>query len=150
MSIEVYNIFKIALGVIIFLGLAFVLVNVMRGDWNLFTKKNSKIESINYDMVMVGTMFNKSDEEYLVLAYDTTSDAEMLYAYLKDSYEGSKKLYVLDLSSGFNKAYIGDNTVISNDITKLKLSGPTLLVIKGDKIVSSYKTEKEIVKYFEK
>ncbi len=147
---DVYNVFKIALGVILFLGLSFVIVNVARGNWNLFTKSNTQIESIDNNMVMVGTMFNKSDEEYLVLAYDLSSDTQMVYRYLKDSYEGSKKLYVLDLSSGFNKAYIGNTNVISNDLTKFKLSTPTLLVIKGDKIVASYKEENEIVKYLQK
>ena len=147
---EVLNVFKIALGVILFLGLAFVFVNIFNGNWNLFNKKNIKTESIDSKMVIAGTMFNKSEDEYLVLAYDLSNDNEIIYSYLSDNYKNPEKIYILDLSSGFNTSIIGNETIISNDLEKLKLSGPTLLVIKKDNIISSYKGEDEIIKYFEK
>ena len=37
---------------------------------------------------------------------------------------------------------------MSNDLSKLKFGGATLLVIKGDKITKSYTKEAEIVKFF--
>ncbi len=141
---EVYNVFKIALGVIIFFVLAYLFVNIANGNWNIFSKKNTNQESFDSQMVMVGTMFNKSDEEYLVLAYDLKDDNQTFYSALSDEYNGSKKLYILDLSSGFNASFIGDETVVSNDLTKLKLSSPILLVIKGNDILSSYKDESSI------
>lgn len=144
---EVYNVFKIALGVIIFLVASYFIVNLLRGNFNFFNKKNLETEEIDSSMVMVGTMFNKSDSEYFVLAYDLTNKVNPLYNALVSNYSGSKELYKLDLSSGFNTAFVGSETVISNDLTKLKLSGPTLLVIKGDKIVSSYTKEEDIEKY---
>ena len=61
-------------------------------------------------------------------------------------YYGEKHLYYVDLSSGFNQNFIGSKTVISNDLNKLKFSGPTLLVIKKDKITKSYDKENDIVK----
>ncbi len=148
---EIFNVFKITLGVILFLGLAFVLVNLFNGNWNLFNKKNIAVEKIDDKMVIAGTMFNKNDNEYLVLAYDLSNKNEAsLYGYLIDNYPETNKLYILDLSSGFNASIIGNEEVISNDLSKLKLSRPTLLVIKKDTITSSYKGEEEIVKYFEK
>ena len=144
---EVYNVFKIALGVILFLAASYVFVNVMRGNLNLFNKKNIVTEDIDNTMVMVGTMFNKSDSEYLVMAYDMSDDTNPYYDALIDNYSDEKKLYKLDLSSGFNSSFIGEESVISSDLTKLKFSGPTLLVIKGDKIVSSYTKEDDIKKY---
>lgn len=144
---EVYNVFKIALGVIIFLGASYFIVNLLRGNINFLNKRNLETQELDSTMVMVGTMFNKSDSEYLVLAYDMSDELNGYYPALISTYNGSKTLYKLDLSSGFNSSYIGNESVINSDLTKLKLSGPTLLVIKGDKIVSSYTKEADIEKY---
>ena len=147
---EIYNVFKIALGVIIFIGLAYVCLNIINGNWKLFTKENIPTEEIDEKMLIVGTMFNKEDGEYLVLAYDMKDEKEAFYVALTDSYSNSPKLYYIDLSSGFNNKFIGDKTVISNDLEKIKFNGATLLKINKDKIVKSYTTEKEIVDYFNK
>ena len=145
---EVYNVFKILLGVIIFIGLSFVIINVFNGNWNLFTKNNTPVEAIDSKMVMAGTMFNKKEnEEYMVLAYDMSDDEYDFYSALSDDYYGRKELYLLDLSSGFNSAFLAEKANISNDLSKLKFAGPTLLVIKDDKIVSSYTDEKAITDY---
>ena len=144
---EVYKVFKIALGVILFIGLAYVIINFANGTWSL-TKENKKTTEIDSSMVIAGTMFNKEDDEYLVLAYDMKSDKDAFYGALASNYNGTKTLYYLDLSSGFNDKFIGKKTVISNDLSKLKFSGATLLQIKGNKITKSYTTEKEITKFF--
>ncbi len=144
---EVYNVFKIALGVILFIAIAYAAINIMNGNWNIFTKKNTKVTEIDSKMVMVGTMFGKEEDEYLVLAYDLNEPSEAYNAVLIDNYTGEKNLYILDLGSGFNKDFIGDKANITNDLTKLKFKGTTLLVLKGEKVVKSYSTEKEIVNY---
>ena len=145
---EVYKVFKIAGGVILFIGLAFVVINIFNGNWNIFTSKNTAKTERQTNMVIAGTLFNQEEDDYLVLAYDMKEDKEMFYGALTSSYTGTPKLYYLDLSSGFNTKFIGDKTVISNDLNKLKFSGATLLLIKGDKITKSYTTEKDIVNYF--
>lgn len=144
---EVYNVFKIALGVILFIVLAFVAINFANGTWSL-TKKNKNTTEVDPKMLMVGTMFEKEENEYLVLVYDTKNDEDAIYDVLAGNYQGDKHLYYVDLSSGFNTNFIGNKTVISNDLSKLKFSGAALLAIKGDKIVKSYTTEKDIVKFF--
>lgn len=145
---DVYNVFKIALGVILFIGLVFVGMNVINGNWNLFNKDNKKATEIDSRMVIAGTMFNKEDKEYLVLAYNMKDEKDTIYYAASSNYQGDKKLYYLDLSSGFNEKFIGDKAVISNDLNKLKFSGATLLVIKGDKITKSYTKEADIIKFF--
>jgi hypothetical protein len=144
---EIYNVFKIALGVIIFLVVSYIVVNIFKGNLNVFNKKNIPIESIDNTMVIAGTMFNKSESEYYVLAFDMKDEINTYYDALVSNYRGDKTLYKLDLSSGLNSSFISDKTVISNDLTKLKLSGPTLLVIKGNNIVNSYTNEEDITKY---
>lgn len=145
---DVYNVFKIALGVILFIGLVFVGMNIINGNWNLFNKDNKKTTEIDSKMVIAGTMFNKEDKEYLVLAYNMKDEKDTIYYAAASNYQGDKKLYYLDLSSGFNEKFIGDKAVISNDLNKLKFSGATLLVIKGDKITKSYTKEADIIKFF--
>lgn len=149
---DVYkNLIRITIGVIVFIGLVFCFTNIAKGNWNLFNKENIAKESIDEKMVMVGTMFNKSEEEYLVLAYDMDDINENdYYSFLTDNYNDTKKLYYLDLSSGFNQKFIGDKNIMSSDLTKFKISGPTLMVVKGDKIVKSYDDEKSITEYFQK
>ena len=145
---DVYNVFKIALGVILFIGLVFVGMNIINGNWNLFNKDNKKTTEIDSRMVIAGTMFNKEEKEYLVLAYDMKDEKDAIYYAAASNYQGDKKLYYLDLSSGFNENFIGDKPVMSSDLNKLKFSGATLLVIKGDKITKSYTKEAEIIKFF--
>lgn len=145
---EVYNVFKILLGVIIFIGLVFVLINIFNGNWGIFTKKNTKVEQVDSSMVIAGTMFNKEeDNEYMVLAYDMNDEKYDFYKALTSDYYGSENLYFMDLSSGFNTSIIAEKTNISNDLTKLKLSGPTLLIIKNDQITESFTDEKAITDY---
>ena len=145
---EVYNVFKIGLGVIAFIILVFVFVNIANGNLNIFNKKNDIREEVDNKMLMAGTMFSKEENEYLVLAYDMNGNDKDFYALLSDGYSDTINLYYLDLSSGFNRDFIGDKTIISNDLSKLKFKGATLLLINKDKIVKSYTSEKDIVNYF--
>lgn len=144
------NIIITTVSVIAFILVVFCFVNIAKGNWNLFNKNNIETESIDNKMVMVGTMFNKSDSEYLVLAYDMNNQNEKdYYGALTENYYNSKTLYRLDLSSGFNAKFIDNKEVISNDLTKLKIAGPTLFVIKGENILKTYNTEQSITEYFQ-
>ena len=145
---EVYNVFKIALGVILFIALAYVGINIFNGNWNILNKENKKTTEINSKMLMVGTMFNKEEEEYLVLAYDMNDKSQEFYSVLSSNYYDTKHLYLVDLSSGFNTSFVGEKTEVSNDLKKLKFGGPTLLTIKGNNITKSYTKEEEIVNFF--
>ena len=144
---DVYKVFKIALGVILFIGLAFVLINIFNGTWKL-TKGSKHETNIDPSMLIAGTMFEREENEYLVLVFDMKKEKDAFYGALASKYSGDKHLYYVDLSSGFNQSFIGNKTVISNDLNKLKFSGPVLLTIKGNKITKSYTTEKEIVNFF--
>ena len=79
-------------------------------------------------------MYNFEVIKYVMLSKHYTSDID-----IKDSdYTlAEKHLYYLDLSSGFNAKFIGDKTVISNDLGKLRFGGSTLLIIKGNVITKS-------------
>ena len=132
----------IACSVIAFIGLMFVFTKIKTGEWNLFTKENN----INYtaevqtEKITCGSILNRSDEEYLVIAYEMDEDSASLYQSLISKYNDSKRkitLYQLDLSNSRNNICLADNLNITNDITTLKLVVPTLLKIKNGKIVST-------------
>ena len=130
---EIFVVFKIALGVLLFIGLAYVGINILNGNWNILNKDNKQTTEIDSKMLIAGTMFNK----------------QSFYGALASNYsDTTKNLYYVDLSSGFNKNFISEKTVVSNDLEKLKFGGTTLLIIKGNNITKSYTTEEEIVKFF--
>lgn len=147
---DVMKIVKISLGVVLFIGVIFLGINIINGDLNIFSRKNTDIDDSGSNRVMCGTLFDQGKIQYLVLAYDFTSDEADTYLNIKDSYSGAFKFFTMDLHSGFNKTCVGDKTVISDDISKLKLSGPTLLVIENEKIIESYKGKTEIINYLNK
>ena len=82
------NLIKISLGVLLFIGVAFCGMNIINGNWNIFNIKNREGEEINSQMVLAGTMFNKLEEEYLVLAYDMSDKENSLYSHLTEDYYG--------------------------------------------------------------
>ena len=89
-----------------------------------------------------------SSKEYFVLAYDMQEDEASLYESIVEKYnESSKKitLHKLDLANSRNNICKSDKANISNDITALKLSIPTLLKVKDGKIEKSY-TDYETIK----
>lgn len=147
---DIKKIVYISLGVVIFIGLVFVLINLFNGTWNLFSRKNDDPTSIDGYLLMCGTIFNKTDDEYLVLAYDIKNDDESIYGVLMETYKGDLPIYYLDLKSGFNKTCLGDKNNFVNDSTKIKFASSSLLHIKDGKIIKSYTTKEQIKSYLMK
>ena len=147
---DIKKVIYVSLGVILFIALVFVAINIFNGTWNLFTRANSPISDQGENRVICGTMFGKSDDEYLVIAYDFEEDENSFYPILKDKYNMFAQIYELDLHSGFNKTCVGEKTNITSDLKTLKLAEPTLLKIKGDEVIESYTTKEEIKNYFSK
>lgn len=132
----------ITVGVILFVFLMFAFTKIKTGEWNLFTKENS----VNYSAeiqdvkILCGSVLNRKDNEYYVLAYDMNSDNSVLYESIISRYNSSIKaikLYKLDLSNSRNNICKGDLS-ITNDVTTLKLSAPTLIKVKNNLVVENY------------
>lgn len=132
----------IACSVIAFISLMFVFTKIKTGEWNLFTKENN----INYtaeaqtEKITCGSILNRSNEEYYVIAYQMDEDSASLYQSIIEKYNTSSKkipLYQLDLSNNRNNICMSDNLTITNDVTTLKLVVPTLLKIKNNQVISN-------------
>lgn len=136
----------ITLGVLFFIAIVFVLINLFNGTWNLFSRKNDEV-NFNPYLVMCGTLFNRQNEEYLVLAYNVNNEDDMIYNALFEGYKGSLPIYYLDLESGFNKNCVSDQSNLVNDSTKIKFNNQSLLHIKDGQIIKSYTNKEQIKNY---
>ncbi len=124
----------------------FVLVGVIYGVSRIFIKEETKISSpesqvgnVNYDVVSIGTMFNRNYDEYYVFIYDIEDPNGVYYSAIVNSYKGTKdalKVYFCDLGNTLNKDYIAKDK--SNPKAKtmkdLSLGKLTLVKIKNGKI----------------
>lgn len=148
-SDDIKKVIYITIGVLLFIGLVFVFINIFNGTWNLFSRKNDEVVEIDSSLLMCGTLFNRADDEYLVLAYNINNEDDSLYSQFVDEYNKRPPLYYLDLESGFNKSCIGEKNNLVNDSTKIKFASQTLLHIKDGKIIKTYTTKEKIKEYFE-
>ena len=139
----------IAVCVIGFVLIMFAFTKVKTGEWNFFTKENDityKAE-IQSTKILCGSVLNRSDSEYFVLAYKLKEDSASLYESFLERYnQGTKALplYKLDLSNSRNGICMSDTVKISNNINELKFKEPTLIKVKNGKIVESYTTYDKI------
>lgn len=132
-----------------FVLIMFAFTKIKTGEWDLFTKHNDPVYAAEAQTtkILCGQVLNRSDDEYFVLAYELKEDSVSLYDSILEKYNQSSSkipLYKVDLSNSRNNICKSDTIKISNDITQLKLSVPTLIKIKNGKIVESYTTYDKI------
>ena len=107
------------------------------------TKEELKVEpEIQYEEILLGTLFEQDGEEYYVLAY--TEDDNMLDIYNQyietyNNLDEHLNIYKANLSDDFNKMYVADKTYIEgNDITKIKVKETTLIRVRDNEIYKYY------------
>ena len=142
-----------------------VLAGVIYFLTNKFVAKNDEYVdtvtpgSINYDIVSVGTMFNRPYDDYYVLVYNVEDTAAVKYSAIMSKYkensekDGYKQIYICDLNSSLNSKYYNVNNDHKSNpkatgINDLNFGDLTLLEIKNSKIVKyveKYDTIKEML-----
>jgi len=146
---EVYSFIKILLGLVLILGILYMLtVFVFNKEEPL--KRTNKKGSVQYDEIIAGTIFKTGDKEYYVLAFNS-DDISNSYLLNKASSYKSKTdalpLYTLDLSSEFNKSFVAKESNYSVDsVEGLKFKGTTLIKIKNNKITKFIEAVEDIDK----
>lgn len=105
-------------------------------------------EEISYNNVNVGTVFNRPEEEYYVMAYDPDSPKASFYSTVMSLYKDDKiRLYFLNLSIEANKAYVKETSnPNATKASELALNTPTLIKIKNGKIDKYIEDYEEIKK----
>lgn len=101
---------------------------------------------------IVGTMLNKSTDEYYVLIYDSTSEDASSYARLLTTYSSGKNVkatYTVDLNNLLNSKYVATddktNPTASN-LSDLRFGKITLIKVKNNKITNAYESVEAIKK----
>lgn len=115
-----------------------------------FTKKNHddifnnelNASEIQYDEIIIGSMFNK-DGEYYVLLIDKDDVYKEIFNSYVTSLKEKVKIYTVDLSSAFNKKYISDEYSYSKDDFKTK--GTLLIKINNNEIKEHYESKEDIL-----
>ena len=135
---EIRSFFKILFGLVIIIGLFYFLTVFVVNKDDKFKRTNNKGE-VQYKSIMLGTLLNRSDNEYYVLAFDSLDKSNSYILSTASAYLSNTKnlpLYTADLSLEFNKAFISDKSSYTIDsVEDLKLSGTTLIKVKNQKIV---------------
>ena len=117
----------------------------------LFTKKNNddifkndlNASEIQYDEIIIGNMFDKSGEYYVLLIEKDDMYTDIFNTYVESIRNKDKKIYTVDLGSAFNKKYLSDEYSYSEDNFKTK--GTVLVRINDNKIKDYYESKEDIM-----
>lgn len=146
---EVRRFIKILSGLVIIFAIIYAINVFFVEDNDLKVERSNTKGEISYDSIMLGTLLNKVDDEYYVLAFDSTSVNNTYIINQASNFKSDSKnipLYTADLSLEFNKGFISDEKNVTDDISNLKLTGTTLIKVKKGHIVSFIDDSNEISK----
>lgn len=136
---------------IVILVIFYLIAAIVTGKIDL--NKNEEPE-IQYSEILAGSTFKQNDTEYVVLYYDFTNENASDYTSLVSTFtnnESNPTLYTVDLSRKFNSAYIKtDEESVNKNPTKatdLKLTNPTLIKIKDQKVIDYIEGYDQIKNY---
>lgn len=147
---------------IIILVSIFALAGIVYGVSKIFIKDAEKTNDdevaagqINYDVVSVGTMFNRADNEYYVALYEKSDVNAILYSSIINVYsnkEKSLKVYFCDLENSLNKQYVaeeGASNPNAKTIEDVKFGKFTLVKISKGKITKYIESIDDMKKEFD-
>ena len=155
-EMEYSKIIKISIGVIVTLGLVYLVTALLMGEIKFGNKTDTKKEpvDIQYEEIVAGEVLNRNKNEYYVLMFDFTDTFASYYLNLKDRYEmnnQSSYFYILDLEKKVNEEILleeGNYVEYPNNISELKVSSPTLLKINNHKVVTRITGRNNILDFF--
>lgn len=150
---ELFHFLIVLVSVIVLVLAVYFISKAFIVDKTLF-EVNYVAGEINEERAIVGTMFNRPEKEYYVMAYDESASQAVYYSALSSKYttsqDGALKVYHIDLSNTLNASYHVDNEKESNKKatkpSEVKLKDLTLIKIKDGKIVKYLETISDIEK----
>ena len=110
-DLEVTKVVKILVGVLLVLGITYLIAAFITGDIKLGKKQEKeKTEvEIQYEEILAGETFKQDASEYYVMYFNFTDNIAASYLTFKDTYsykENSLDFYIVDLEKGFNQTFI--------------------------------------------
>ncbi len=110
----------------------------------LNNKKTSSNTKIDYDICIVGNMFNRPYDEYYVFLYSSTDKNASTYKGLITSYkdtDNALKVYYVDMNDKLNAAFLSeDSNKKPTDANEVKIKESALILIKDGKVEKYYES----------
>ena len=156
---QVVTIAKISIGVIIVLALVYLVTALATGEIKLGNKSKKDIPeaTIQYEEIIAGSILNRQQDEYYVLAFNFTDTKASYYLSLKDSYKqniDALPVYIVDLEKGFNNVLMPEENETYKEkpesINELKVKGPTILKVKKGNVTLRVEGEEKFTEELEK
>lgn len=133
----IISLFIVIVIILIFYGVTVVLTNNKKNE-EINNNNDSSEAVIQYEEILAGEIYEQKENEYYVLAYTDSSDSQKYISAL-DEYskiEKAIKIYKIDLTSGFNKTYVANESNFEGQYPIY--NGPTLLKIVNKQITENY------------
>ena len=129
------------------LGLYFLSSKYLIKD-GVIKEKEPVEEQISYDTILGGNIFNRSEGDYYVLAYDPDSLKASYYAAILNKFDKKdSKIYYMNLSLEANKQYVKEEgNKSATKPSELAIKEPTLIKIKDGKIEKYLENVEDIEK----
>ena len=151
-SDELSKLIKIVLAVtliiIVFYGVTVVVTNKAK---EAAEEKNKQAVEIQYDSIMIGSMLNIDGSYYVLIENDDDirlSEYTTLIQTIKAN-DDAPTIYTADLSSTFNKSYLGEKSNYESNMENFKVTGTVLVRVSNHKISNVYDNYDEIIKKLE-
>lgn len=152
---EEIKIIKCLIIVLIIFGFMYFVTTLIlnHSEDSTYQKKKDKT-SIQYDEILLGTIFQKKDEDYLVLFYDVSKDTKSTYGSMISDYEakeGTLPVYYVDLGNAMNKSCLSNEAnENATNASELKINDTTLIKFSNHNIEEYIVGEEEISNYLNK
>lgn len=148
---EVGKIIKCLLIVLLILiAMYFITKLILKNSTDTSYVKNEKT-SIQYSEILLGTVFDKKDSEYLVLFYNADDENDSTYTTLMSDYEAKDErlpIYYVNLGNKMNKSCIStDSNESATNANELRINDSTLIKFSNNKISDYLIGEEEISNY---
>lgn len=142
----------IIIGAVCAVMLAFYFITevVLKNKKDKTIEPDIKLEpTIQYEQILMGSLFNQNENDYYVFVYDEDDILVDIYNQYLSTYKNSSdpvKVYKVNLSEDFNKSYISEESYLKgSDITKIKVTGTTLIRISDGEIYRAFEGYDEII-----
>lgn len=146
------NVIKCVVIVLVILLVMYLLtVLILKKSSTDYISKEDEKTAIQYSEILAGTSFNKEDEEYLVLFYDTTADNASVYGNMISTYEAKDShlpIYYVNLANTMNKSInSSESNKDAKDASELKINQSTLIKFSNGGIVDYIEGKDSINEY---
>lgn len=155
-DLEANKIVKILIGVLLVLGITYLIAALITGDIKLGKNQEKEEEEveIQYEEILAGETFKQHASEYYVMYFNFTDNIAASYLTFKDTYsykENSLDFYLVDLEKGFNQSFLKNEEEEYNEypdsIDEIKVTNPTILKISSHKVVERVEGKQEVLNY---